>query len=105
MDLQVPITLVDELTEEVITAKAWLDLSSGEIRRVEYQDYDVKARGLPAQDPEYEFTSGVLSNKGKDVEFRVEVHPVTGQYSVSASELLEVKKRAAALFGGDSSSR
>lgn len=102
MDLHVPITLVDELTEEVITARAWLDLSSGEIRRIEYQDYDVAARGLPAQDPDYEFTSGILSNAGKDVEFRVDVHPVTGEYSVSASELLEIKKRAAALFGGGS---
>jgi hypothetical protein len=98
VDLQVPITLVDELAEEVITATGWLDLSSGEIRRVEYQHYDVRARGIPAQDPDYEFTSGVLSNAGRDVEFRVDVHPVTGQYSVSASELLEIKKRAAALF-------
>ena len=41
-----------------------------------------------------------MSHKGKDVEFRVDVNKVTGQYSVSASELLEIKVRAAALFAG-----
>ncbi len=43
---------------------------------------------------------GTLSNNGKDVEFKVDVNKVTGQYSVSASELLEIKVRAAALFAG-----
>jgi len=100
MDLQVPITLVDELTDAVIASKGWLDLSSGEIRRIEYEDYDVRQHGVPAQRPDYEFTSGTLSNDGKDVEFGVHVHPVTGEYSVNASELLEIKMRAAALFAG-----
>ena len=67
---------------------------------MEYQDYDADARGLPWESEDYEFTSGVLSNDGKDVEFRIDVNRTTGQYSVSASELLEIKVRAAALFAG-----
>ena len=100
MDLKVPITITDEFTEEVVTATALLNLASGEIGRIEYQDYDVEARGQPFESEDYEFTSGTLSNAGKDVEFRVDVNRVTGQYSVSASELLEIKVRAAALFAG-----
>ena len=100
MDLKVPITITDELSDEVILATGMLNLASGEIHRVEYQDFDVQARGLPWESEDYEFTSGVLSNDGKDVEFRIDVNRTTGQYSVSASELLEVKVRAAALFAG-----
>ena len=100
MDLKVPITITDELTDEVITATALLNLASGEIHRVEYQDYDADAQGLPWESPDYEFSSGVLSNNGKEVEFKVDVNRTTGQYSVTASELLEIKLRAAALFAG-----
>jgi hypothetical protein len=42
----------------------------------------------------------MLSHNGKDVEFRIDVNKTTGQYSVSATELLEIKLRAAALFAG-----
>lgn len=100
MDLKVPITITDELSDEVITATALLNLASGEIHRVEYQEYDADLQGLPWESEDYEFTSGVLSNAGKDVEFGVHVNKTTGQYSVSASELLEIKVRAAALFAG-----
>lgn len=100
MDLKVPITVTDELSEVVITATALLNLASGEIHRVEYVDYDADTLGLPWESDDYEFTSGVLSNAGKDVEFKVDVNRTTGQYSVSASELLEIKVRAAALFAG-----
>ena len=100
MDLKVPITITDELSDEIILSDGSLNLASGEIHRVEYRDYDVDGRGLPFENQDYEFTSGVLSNNGKDVEFRVDVNTVTGQYSVSASELLEIKVRAAALFAG-----
>ena len=100
MDLKVPITIADELTEDVITSTALLNLASGEIQKIEYQDYDAQADGLPFESEDYEFTSGTLSNNGKDVEFRVDVNKTTGQYSVSASELLEIKVRAAALFAG-----
>ena len=100
MDLKVPITIHDELAESVITSTGLLDLASGEIRSLKYADYDLEARGLPADREDYEFTCGVLSNDGKDVEFRVEVDIFSGNYSVSAGELLEIKIRAAKLFAG-----
>ena len=100
MDLKVPITIFDELDEVVIKSTGSLDLSSGEIRNVEYVDYDFAASGLPAHKEDYEFTSGVLSNNGKDVEFRVEVDMFSGKYSVHPNELLEIKVRAAKLFAG-----
>jgi hypothetical protein len=100
VDLKVPITLTDELSDEVIQAKALLNLASGEIERVEYIDYDADSEGMPWENDDYEFTSGTLTNEGKDVEFGVQVNRTTGQYSVSANELLEIKVRAAALFAG-----
>ncbi len=100
MDLKVPIQISDELSEEIVMSKALLNLASGEIERVEYLDYDPKAQGYPFECDDYEFTSGTLSNAGKDVEFRIDVNKTSGQYSVSAAELLEIKVRAAALFAG-----
>ena len=100
MDLKVPIKISDELSEDIVDSTGLLDLASGEIYRIEYEDYDLEGRGLPADSEDYEFTVGTLSNNGKDVEFEVDVNKVTGQYSVSASELLEIKVRAAALFAG-----
>ena len=96
MDLKVPIKISDELSEDIVDSTGLLDLASGEIYRIEYEDYDLEGRGLPADSDDYEFTVGTLSNNGKDVEFKVDVNKVTGQYSVSASELLEIKVRAAA---------
>lgn len=100
MELKVPITICDETSEDVIESTGLLDLASGEIRRIVYEDYDVEEEGLPAHRDDYEFTSGTLSNNGKDVEFRVDVNRATGEYSVSPSELLEIKVRAAQLFAG-----
>ena len=100
MDLKVPITVTDELTDEVIKATALLNLASGEIHRVEYIDYDADTLGEPWESADYEFSSGTLSNNGKDVEFKVDVNRTSGLYSVSATELLEIKLRAAALFAG-----
>lgn len=100
VELQVPIVIIDEMAEELIKSTGQLDLASGEIRRLEYEDYDAALQGLPADQEDYEFTCGVLSNNGKDVEFRIEVNVLNGQYSVSPSELLEVKVRAAKLFAG-----
>ena len=94
------ISITDEQTEDIVHSTGSLDLASGEIGQIEYQDYDVAARGLPWDHSDYEFTSGMLSHNGKDVEFRVDVDHVTGNYSVSPSELLEIKVRAAALFAG-----
>lgn len=100
MDLKVKITITDELSDEVILSAGLLDLASGEISRIEYPEHDVATEGLPWDSDDYEFTSGMLSHEGKDVEFRVDVNKTTGQYSVSATELLEIKLRAAALFAG-----
>jgi hypothetical protein len=100
VDLKVPITIADEMSEEVIASTGFLNLASGDIERVEYRDHDLAARGAPFESDDYEFTCGTLSSAGKDVEFRIDVNKVTGQYSVSASELLEIKVRAAALFAG-----
>ncbi|MFM2067761.1 MAG: hypothetical protein RLZZ584_2670 [Pseudomonadota bacterium] len=100
MNLKVPIRITDELTEDIINATGLLDLASGEIGNVTYEDYDVAAQGVPVESPDYEFTSGTLSHDGKEVEFRIDVDQFSGAYSVSASELLEIKVRAAQLFSG-----
>lgn len=100
MNLKVNIAIVDELDEEIVHSTGSLDLASGEISGVQYEDYDVAARGLPATLDGYAFTSGTLSYDGKDVEFRVDVDLFSGRYSVSANELLEIKVRAAKLFAG-----
>ncbi len=98
MNLMVPISLFDELSETIIKSTGTLDLASGEIRAVEYEDHDLEVDGLPADSEDYEFTSGLLSFKGKEIEFRVDVDPLSGKYSVTPSELLELKGRAAKLF-------
>ncbi len=100
MDLKVPIQITDELADDEIAATGLLDLASGDIGRVEYTDYDAETRGLPWERKDYQFSCGILTSRGKDVEFRVDVNKATGQYSVSPSELLEIKQRAAALFTG-----
>jgi hypothetical protein len=100
VDLKVKIALTVERSEEIANATAELDLASGEIRRVEYTDWDVDTQGQPWDAEDYEFTSGMLSHQGKDVEFGVELHPTTGQFSVNANELLEIKLKAAQLFAG-----
>jgi len=100
VDLKLPIKIFDELTESVIESTGMLDLASGEIRSVEYEDYNAETAGLPAEDKTYEFTSGLLTNGSKDVEFRIEVDVLNGRYSVNPTELLEIKVRAAKLFAG-----
>lgn len=100
MDLKVKIAISDEQSDAIIASAGLLDLASGDIDRIEYEDYDLAQRGLPWDSADYEFTSGTLSHNGKDVEFRIDVNKTTGQYSVSATELLEIKLRAAALFAG-----
>jgi hypothetical protein len=97
MDLKLSITIIDELSEGEVRAKGELDLASGDIRNVRYEDHDVEAKGVPATMEDYEFSVGILSNGSREVEFRVEAN-AQGHYSVTASELLELKGRAAALF-------
>jgi hypothetical protein len=98
MDLKLPIVIVDELADTVVRSTGILDLASGEISQVRYQDYDVDANGFPGHDEEYEFTSGTLSNGTKEVEFGIQVDVMAERYSVTPSELLELKGRAAKLF-------
>ena len=94
MDLKLPITIHDELSDEVIESTGMLDLASGEIRDVKYVDFDLEADGFPAESEDYDFTCGTLSNGSKDVEFRIEVDVVGRKYSITPSELLELKGRA-----------
>ncbi|NDY90059.1 hypothetical protein [Ideonella livida] len=99
MDLKLPIKIMDELDEDVIESSGILDLASGEIFDVKLsEDNDPPYKGFPAEDPGYEFTCGLLTNGKKDVEFRVEVDVVGRKYSVTPTELLELKGRAARLF-------
>jgi hypothetical protein len=98
LDLKLPIRITDELADSVVESTGLLDLASGEIRSVEYDDYDADTQGLPAERDDYEFTSGTLANGSREVEFRVDVDVLTGKYSVTPSELLELKGRAAKLF-------
>ncbi len=98
MDLKLPITIHDELSDEVIESTGVLDLASGEIRDVKYADIDLDTDGFPAEREDYDFTCGTLSNGSKEVEFRIEVDVVGRSYSVTPSELLELKGRAAKLF-------
>jgi hypothetical protein len=97
LDLKVSITLAFETTEDVIDARALLNLASGDIDGLAFDDYDPDAEGLPWKRKDYEFAAGTLSNNGRDVEFKVDVDG-QGRLSISASELLELKTRAAALF-------
>jgi hypothetical protein len=100
MELKAPIRLAVEQSDEVIQGRGLLDLASGDIGRIEYDDWDVSQRGEPWDSADYEFTSGTLTHQGKDVEFSVEVNRTSGRFSVNAHELLEIKLKAAQLFAG-----
>jgi hypothetical protein len=100
LNLKVAIVILDELAETVIRSTGSLDLASGEIFDVRYEVERPGLMGMPAADEQYEFTCGVLSNDGKDVEFRIDVDVMRGQYFVNPTELLELKVRAAKLFAG-----
>ena len=100
VDLKVPIRIVDEFEEDQVDATGQLNLASGDITEVKYQDYDADAEGVPAQREDYEFTVGILSHDGKDVEFKIDVDRFSGRYSVTANELLDIKMKAAKLFAG-----
>ena len=98
MDLKLPIVIVDEFSDEAYRATGVLDLASGEIGDVRHENYDTAELGVPAESEDYEFTCGILSNGSKEVEFRIDVDVVSGRYSVTPTELLELKGRAAKLF-------
>ena len=78
MDLKLPITIIDELSEDEVRSQGELDLASGEIRNVRYEDHDVAAQGVPATLEGYEFTVGVLRNGPREVEFRIEADAMSG---------------------------
>ena len=98
MDLKLPITIIDELSDSEVRSEGELDLASGEIRNVRYANPHGVTQGFPAAREDYEFTVGVLRNGAREVEFRIEVDVLNGRYSVTPSELLELKGRAAKLF-------
>ncbi len=98
MDLKLPITIIDELSDDEVRSQGELDLASGDIRNVRYEDHDPATQGIPAALEDYEFTVGVLKNGAREVEFRIEADAMSGRYSVTPSELLELKGRAAKLF-------
>jgi hypothetical protein len=100
LNLKVTIVILDELAETVIRSTGSLDLASGEIFDIRYELNRSGSMGMPAADEQYDFTSGVLSSDGKDVEFRIDVDVMRGQYFVNPTELLELKVRAAKLFAG-----
>jgi len=98
MDLKLPIAIIDELSDDEVRAEGELDLASGEIGNVRYADHDLATQGFPAAQKDYEFTVGILRNGTREVEFRIEVDALAGRYSVTPTELLELKGRAAKLF-------
>ncbi len=98
MDLKLPITIVDELSEGEVRSEGELDLASGEIRHVRFVEPAPAEAGFPAARDDYEFTVGILRNGAREVEFRIEVDVMRARYSVTPSELLELKVRAAKLF-------
>ena len=98
MNLKLPISIVDELSEREVRSEGELDLASGEIYNVRYVNHDSDTQGFPAAREDYEFTMGILRSGGREVEFRIEVDVLRGSYSVTPNELLEIKGRAAKLF-------
>ena len=100
MDLKLPIDITDELESKVIRSTGLLNLASGEITDIQYPKYDVEAKGPPWKLSDYEFSNATLSKNGREVEFTVQIDKATGEYSVNATELVEVKVKAAALFSG-----
>jgi len=98
LDLKLPITLHDEVEDDVIVSTALLDMASGDITDVRYRDHDLEVDGFPAERRDYDFTCGTLARAGRELEFRVEVDVVGRRYSITPSELLELKGRAAKLF-------
>jgi hypothetical protein len=100
MDLQIAIKIYDELDDDVIESQGMLDMASGEIRDVRYVEHDVDAQGFPAESADYDFTMGQLSNGRQEVEFSIQADVLNRRYSVTPSELLELKGRAAKLFAG-----
>lgn len=96
--MKVPVSISDELTDDVIQSQGLLDLDSGEVTNIKYIDYDIKKEGLPSLKSDYEFTCAILKKDDKELEFTLSVED--GVYSVSPDELQEVKEKSISLFSG-----
>ena len=62
------LALAHEGGEQRIASLQVRRLASGEIRNVRYEDYDSDARGIPAEQEDYEFSVGILRNGAREVE-------------------------------------
>ncbi len=100
MDLHIAIKIFDELSDDIVESTGMLDMASGEIRDVKYLTHDLEADGFPAENEDYDFTMGMLTNGRQDVEFSINADVLNRRYSVTPTELLEIKGRAAKLFSG-----
>lgn len=92
----IKILITDDIDDEEIQSHADFDLDSGSITNVEYIDYDIKLEGHPSGLSSYQYTSGLIKNEGKELEFSINVED--DEYTVSKNELKEVKEKAAKLF-------
>ena len=95
MDIKAPVIIFDELDDEVLQTNGLLNLASGEVYVLEPINWG-KGEPIPMEREDYDFTYGVLSAQGKDVEF--EITAENGSYNVSADELVEIKTKLAKLL-------
>lgn len=102
MSKKVPIVLKDELLDDEIMSNAQMDLDTGEITSIEYIDYSLKEDGLPAANPDYTCTSGIIKFQDKEVEFAIDVDTSSGDYSINVDELEEIKEKAMKLLSKQS---
>src|SRR5258706_1874662 len=93
VDLKVPIVIHDELSERVIDSTGSLDLASGEIRNVQYADYDVAVFRPPPLGEGNGFTYGTFFKNGQDLAFYVAVDILTSRSSASGHQFVVVKNR------------
>lgn len=102
MDILIPIIIQDEFLDNDIISHAKMNLASGEITDIIYEDYDFKKKALPALHTDYICTSAVMTipqgNEKREIDFAVEVDTQTGEYSVNPTELEEIKEKAAHLI-------
>lgn len=87
------IKLFDELSETIVNSEANLNLKTGLISNVVYQNpfeyYNDMKNDRPFQEQTYEFTAGQLSVKGKNIDFNVDT---TTDYVVQEKELQKLQK-------------
>lgn len=94
--MRIPVSIYDELSNDVIESEGLLNLDSGEITNIKYLDYDISKEGLPFKKKDYEFTSGILRKDNKEMEFTLSIE--NGNYCVNTDELVELKEKSIKLF-------